>query len=558
MPDTPNPGATERSPLLEDHQEQAERPAPESNGSARNGSASDVESIQQTEENHEDAELVQGRKKVKSFLPILGVGIFMAFLDQSIVAAINGEIGSDLHALKNVSWIATAYFLTMTASQPLYGKLSDVFGRKPCLLFAYTMFGVGSLGCGLTKSMGGLIAARAIQGIGGGGMMIIVTVLLSDFIPLRERGTYQGYLNLIGAIGSTSGGPVGGLFVQSIGWRWVFLIQVLLCLIAIASVGFLLHLPKQQSGTPWRKQLPRIDILGALLLILTIFGLLFGLDRGSNVSWRSPLTIVSLCAAVPLSIAFLAVEMRFAVEPLTPGHIIFDKALFACYTQNFFLYAAFTALIFYLPLFFQVILEMTPAQGGASLIPAAISAVVGTLLGGIILKRTGKFYWLAVLATTAATLGSLPIAVAPSLNSGALASIYIGSIISFVPQGITLTASLIAIISNVSAADQAVATACSFLFRSLGAAVGVSLVGTLIQNVLRMRLRASLEPQEADQIIAGIAQSLEFIKDLPPSLGAIVRDCYSAGIQAGFAMCVALLAMSSLSVFWWREKKLSK
>ena len=221
---------------------------------------------------------------------------------------------------------------------------------------------------------------------------------------------------------------------------------MLLCLIAIASVGLLLHLPKRQSETPWRKQLPRIDIFGAVLLILTIFGLLFGLDRGSNVSWRSPLTIVSLCAAVPLSIAFVLVETRFAVEPFTPGHVIFDKALFACYTQNFFGYAAFTALIFYLPLFFQVILGMTPAQAGASLIPAAVSAVVGTLVGGIVLKKTGKFYWLAVLATTAATIGSILLAVAPSLNNvGALASIYTASVISFVPQGVTITASLIAI-----------------------------------------------------------------------------------------------------------------
>ena len=183
MPDTPNLGATERSPLLGNHHsEQAERPAPESDGSAQtqtqtqtqaqaqaqDGSTSDVESNPQTEEDADDTEdpdLVQGRKKVKSLLPVLGVGIFLAFLDQSIVAAINGEIGSDLHALRNVSWIATAYFLTMTASQPLYGKLSDVFGRKPCLLFAYTMFGVGSLGCGVTRSMEGLIAARVGQSI---------------------------------------------------------------------------------------------------------------------------------------------------------------------------------------------------------------------------------------------------------------------------------------------------------------------------------------------------------------------------------------------------------
>lgn len=224
-----------------------------------------------------------------------------------------------------------------------------------------------------------------------------------------------------------------------------FLIQVFLCLIAIVSVSLLLHLPKQQSEIPWRKQLPRIDFLGALLLILTIFGLLFGLDRGSNVSWHSPLTIGSLCAAVPLSIAFVAVETRLAVEPFTPGHIIFDKALVACYAQNFFGYAASTALIFYVPLFFQVVLEMTPAQAGASLIPAAVSGVVGTLVGGIILKRTGKFYWLAVIATTAATIGSIPFVVSPLLEFGSLATMYVGSVISFVPQGVTVTASLIAI-----------------------------------------------------------------------------------------------------------------
>lgn len=225
-----------------------------------------------------------------------------------------------------------------------------------------------------------------------------------------------------------------------------FLIQVFLCLLAIAAVGLLLHLPIRQSEVPWRKQLPRIDILGALLLILTVFGLLFGLDRGSNFSWRSPLTLGSLCAAVSLSVAFVVVETRFAVEPFTPGHVIFDKALFACYTQNFFGYAAFTALIFHLPLFFQVILDMTPAQSGAGLIPAAVSVVVGTLVGGIILKKTGKFYWLAVLAATAATIGSIPLVVAPSLkDGGALASVYTASVIGFVPQGVTVTASLIAI-----------------------------------------------------------------------------------------------------------------
>ena len=233
--------------------------------------------------------------------------------------------------------------------------------------------------------------------------------------------------------------------VPHVGFR-AFLIQVLLCVIAIASVGLLLHLPKRQSEIPWRKQLPRIDILGALLLILTVFGLLFGLDRGSNVSWRSSLTIGSLCAVVPLSVAFIVVETRFAIEPFTPGHVIFNKALVACYIQNFFEYAAFTALIFYLPLYFQAILKMTPTQAGIGLIPAAVSVVVGALVGGITIKKTGKFYWLAVSSATVATIGSIPIAVAPSLDyRGALASIFTASVVGGVPQGVTITASLIAI-----------------------------------------------------------------------------------------------------------------
>ncbi|KAL8770168.1 MAG: hypothetical protein Q9209_004010 [Squamulea sp. 1 TL-2023] len=517
----------------------------------------DTESTEQTPES-ESPEILQARKNVKQMLPVLGVGIFLAFLDQSIVAAINGDIGSDLNALRSVSWIATAYFLTMTCSQPLYGKLSDVFGRKPCLLFAFIMFGIGSLGCGLTRTMAGLIVSRAMQGVGGGGMLIVVTVLLSDLISLRDRGTYQGYLNLIGAIGSTSGGPIGGLFVQTIGWRWAFLVQVLLCLAAILAVSFFLHPPPRKTDLPWREQLMRIDFLGALLLILTVFGILFGLDRGSNVSWRSPLTITSLSATVPLLLAFLWVETRFASEPFTPGHVIFDKALCACYVQNFFGYAGFTAFIFYIPFFFQVVLDMTPAQAGAGLIPAAVSAVVGTLLGGIILKRIGKFYWLALIASIVGTVAAVPIALAPSLHRGSNIAIYIASVATFVPQGMTVTASLIAIISNVSAADQAVATACSFLFRSLGAAVGVSMAGLVIQQILGMKLRASLGPDQAEEILKKVSRSLSFIRNLPPDIRTVVQTCYSDGIKSGFIMCVVLLGIATLSIVWWREKKMSK
>ncbi|KAI4180518.1 MAG: hypothetical protein L6R41_007198, partial [Letrouitia leprolyta] len=503
--------ATERTPLISP-------PDPElgQDDHTRSDPTDEVESPEQRAATEEDETKSKGN--VQLILPVVSIGVFLAVLDQSVVAAINGDIGSDLHAVRSVSWIATAYFLSMTCSQPLYGKLSDVFGRKPSLLFAYTMFGIGSLGCGLTGTLGGLIAARAIQGIGGGGMVIVVTVLLSDLVSIRDRGTYQGYLNLIGAAGSAGGGPIGGLVAQTIGWRWIFLIQVILCLIAIIAVAFLLHLPQRKTDISLKDQLKRIDFLGAVLLILSIFALLFGLDRGTNISWHSPTTLVSLCLTVPLVAAFLLVETKIAIAPFTPGHVIFDRALFACYTQNFFSYAHFTALIFYLPTFFQVVLLMTPAQAGAALIPAVIPAVIGTFVGGLILKRIGKYYWLALVSAWVGALASIPIAAAPSLRSGSFTTICVTSIVSFFPQGIVITSSLIAILSNVAVVDQAVATASMFLFRSLGAAMGVSLVGLLIDQVLSVKLRAALDPQDAGRILDKIKASLGFIKLLPPEL----------------------------------------
>jgi hypothetical protein len=196
-------------------------------------------------------------------------------------------------------------------------------------------------------------------------------------------------------------------------------------MVAIVTVGLLLYLPKRQTETSWRKKHRRIDFLGVLLLVLAISSVLFGLDRGSNISWRQSLTIGYLCATVTLLIAFLAVETRFAVEPFTPGYAIFDRALFSCYSQNSFGYAAFTALSIYLPLYFQVVLGMMPIQAGASLVPAAISAVVGIRFRGMIIKRTGRLYWLAALAATVATLNTIPFVVAPSLNGGSLPTIFV-------------------------------------------------------------------------------------------------------------------------------------
>ncbi len=275
------------------------------------------------------------KKRLPYIIPAVAIGIFLAAADQTITVTSYARIGTELHALSSTSWIATAYFLTLTAFQPLYGKLSDIFGRKACLLFAYVVFGLGSLGSGFAGVMRQLIAARALAGVGAGGMTTVVSILLTDIVTLRERGKWQGYLNVIAALGSTSGGPMGGILADSVGWRWAFLGQVPLCMLAFVAVFFVLHMPRTEDSD-WRKNFARIDFTGAAVLIAAVTTLLVALDRGGNVGWSSLTALISLGVSVPLFAIFILVETKMAKEPLAPGHIIFHRSLAAGYTCFFF------------------------------------------------------------------------------------------------------------------------------------------------------------------------------------------------------------------------------
>lgn len=189
-------------------------PEPDERTALLNGAAGEVAEENPLFEGNEEM-----RKKLYILFPAVAIGVLLIAADQTIVVSSYGRIGTDLNALNNTSWIATAYFLTLTSFQPLYGKLSDVFGRKPCLLFAYSVFGLSCLLCGLARNLVEIVAARAFAGIGGGGMTTVVSILFSDIIPLRERGTWQGYINIVYATGFALGGPLGGVLSDSIGWR---------------------------------------------------------------------------------------------------------------------------------------------------------------------------------------------------------------------------------------------------------------------------------------------------------------------------------------------------
>ncbi|KAF2089167.1 MFS general substrate transporter [Saccharata proteae CBS 121410] len=497
------------------------------------------------------------KKRMKYILPAIAVGIFLAAADQTIIVSSYGKIGSDLGALNNTSWIATAYFLTLTSFQPLYGKLSDIFGRKACLLFAYCIFGIGCLFCGLAQDINQLIAARAFAGIGGGGMTTVVSILMSDVVTLRERGKWQGYINIIYATGAGTGAPLGGILADKIGWRWVFLFQPPFCVVAILAVTFVLKLPRVDAAH-WKEKLRRIDFLGAFILICAVFMLLFGMDRGSNVAWKDKITIVALSLTLPLFLIFIFVEFKVASEPFAPGHIIFERSLVACYFCNFFSFSGYMAVLFYVPLYFQVVNGDTATQAGVRLIPGIIMGVSGSLFGGFYMQKTGRYYWITVCAYFFLVVGAVVILLSAGIVASTVTGIVVGLMICGFSNGIGVTTSLIGLIANADHSDQAVATACSYLFRSLGSVFGVSIAATLVNQSLRAQLLEKLGNGDAALVIAErVRESIDYIRTLEPAVRVLVRECYAKSTQAAFALMIVLSAGSAISAWFVREKRLS-
>ncbi|KAK3217371.1 hypothetical protein GRF29_1g2802373 [Pseudopithomyces chartarum] len=508
-----------------------------------------------------DASLHQGmpevRKRMKYIFPAICIGVFLSAADQTLVVSTYGTIGTELKALNSTSWIATAYFVTLSAFQPLYGKISDIFGRKPCLLFAYLVFGIGSTLCGFARTIEELIAARAVAGLGGAGMNTITSILMSDVVSLRERGAWQGYLNIIYAFGAGAGAPIGGLLADSIGWRWAFILQGPICLAAILAVALVLHMPKTDHSH-WVEKLWKIDFLGALVLLVAVTGVLVGLDHGSNVSWNSKITLIGLCTS-PLFIVFLLVEGYVASHPFAPFRIIFNRSLFACYLCNFFASGAWLSALFFIPLYWQVIADMSAAKAGLLLIPCILSGVCGSLFGGIYMSKTGKYYWITVAAYSNAFVGLSVILLFAGIIKEMIPVMVVGTVLAAFSTGIGVTTTLIGLIANANHKDQAVATACSYLFRSLGSVVGISMCATAFNQTLRKTLEAALGGDEdASEIAERVRSSLAYFRSLEPELKEIVRKCYSQSTRAALAVSLSLTIGSAAFAWFIREKRLGK
>ncbi|TPX35506.1 hypothetical protein SmJEL517_g02110 [Synchytrium microbalum] len=456
----------------------------------------------------------------------LALTILMAALDSTIVATALPIIASQLGDLTQLPWVATSYLLTSTVSLPIFGKLSDVFGRKIILLISIAIFLVGSALCGASQNMIMLIVFRAVQGLGGGGLMSLVMITLSELVSLRERGLYQGLLTGVMAI-ALLGGPIfGGLFTDKLSWRWAFYINLVIGVFPVTLIVLFLHLPVRQERV--LKKLRRIDYLGAFILIAFSVFFLLGLQwGGQDYAWNSQEVIGVLACGVVFFCLFIVVEWRWAAEPIIPMRLfgIWNYVLssITCFTCGF----AFYSSAYYLPYYFQVAKDVSATTSGLYMFPLMIGYLLSSIFAGVLAMRTGRYTEYPKLCALMATFGSYLISRWDG-NSGLGEILGFGLIFGIAAGGITQPMLLVAQ-ACIRPSDLATGTSANSFIRTFGGVLGLAVMGSILNNVWRTSLLNSIDAQSLSTISVGNSFDIEVIKSLPDATRLVVVQAFIDG-----------------------------
>ncbi|MPZ54217.1 MAG: DHA2 family efflux MFS transporter permease subunit [Acidimicrobiia bacterium] len=487
--------------------------------------------------------------KPRIFVTFAGLMLVMllATMDQAIVATALPTIVSDLGGLEQLAWVVTAYILGVAITTPLYGKLGDLFGRRPLFLIAIGIFLLGSLLSGTSQSMGALIGWRALQGMGGGGLIVLAQAIIADVVGPRGRAKYQGYFGAVIGAGSVGGPLLGGFITDNLSWRYVFFVNLPLGLLAIVIAAY--TVPRIRSA-----ESRRIDWLGfGALAIVIICVVLITTWGGSQFEWDSPM-ILSLGATALVFLAAFLITEGVASEPALPLRLFSDRTFVTSAIVGFMLGFGMFGVISFIPLFLQVVTEVSATSSGLQLVPLMVGMVAASTVVGRIIGQTGRYKIYPVIGAAIAAVSMYLLSTMGPETSEVIVAVYMG--VLGLGLGMVQPVIVIAVQSGVAIRDMGTATANVGFFRSMGAAIGVAVFGDVFNFQMAVGLESVLPAGVASELGQVGTNVQEVLATLPPDVRTSYVSVVSDSLTTVFLWAAPVMGLAFLVSLFMPSLKL--
>lgn len=477
----------------------------------------------------------------------LMAGMLLAALDQTIVSTALPTIVGELGGLDHLSWVVTAYLLTSTAATPMFGKVSDLHGRRRLFQFAIVTFLVGSGLSGLAQNMSQLIAFRAIQGIGGGGLIAMTQVIVGDVVSPRERGRYMGYIGSVFAMSSVIGPLLGGYFADNLTWRWIFYINIPVGIFALFVTNTALNLPFKRHDHP-------IDYIGSGLLIGAVTCVVLVTTwGGTEYAWGSP-EIIGLSLAGAASTILFVMQERRAPEPILPLRLFRDSIFTVSSAASFLVGLTMFGSIIFLPVFLQLVSGVSATNSGLLLLPLMGGIVAAAATSGRLITRIGRYKLFPVIGTAVMTVGMYLLSRMDAQTTRVTASVFMA--VLGIGIGLVLQVLVLAVQNSVAQRDLGIATSAASLFRSLGGAFGTAMFGAILRSRLDHFLPRLVPGGGNASELVSLEGSPQRIRALPAPLRDGLVEAFARSIHSVFLWTVPLAALAFVIVVFMKEKPL--